>query len=316
MEAEVGVVRPGPGWGDGGAAGGGGRPPVRPGGGSGRTGRPVGVRRAARGPRHPTHPADQLPVRRGRHPADHVRRREPHRRAALGDRAGDARRHRRRRGRPLLRARRRRPARGRARAGGRHRQRLGRAGRLDADHAVRAQRAQDRPRRQRFAARGRDRRHRHPQAPGGAVRRGAGAQADQGRDPRPVPQHRLLRRRRLRCRRRGPHVLLHDTGPAHPGAGDAAGGPRPGAGPGRPDRRRPVGGAGPAGVRPGRDGASRHDDGRGRRPGDRRAGGAQAEPVAGRLHRGREHGRPVLLRLPGLVVATAAGVRGHAAPGD
>ena len=104
----------------------------------------------------------------------------------------------------------------------------GTAGRLDADHAVRPQRAQERPRPDRGAARRGDRHHAGPQAPGDAVRAGAGAAAVQGRDPEPLPEHRLLRCRGVRHRRRQPAVLLASRpGRADPGRGGPA--RRPGA---------------------------------------------------------------------------------------
>ena len=105
------------------------------------------VRRVAGRAEDPGHAAALVPLRQRRQDADHhVLRREPHRRrrwteiapvmrqaiVAAEDRA-------------LLRPRWRRPARLAAGAGGQRHRRRHRAGRLDADHAVRAQRAQDDP---------------------------------------------------------------------------------------------------------------------------------------------------------------------------
>ena len=118
------------------------------------------------------------------------------------------------RGLPLLRARRHRPPRHAARL----RQqpvRRGRAGRVDADPAVRqagaARAGAEHQGRQ--GARGRDQ-GRHgavvqPQAARAALRGGARGEVHQGADPRALPQHRLLRRRRLRRRGRGQALLQH-----------------------------------------------------------------------------------------------------------
>ena len=47
--------------------------------------------------------------------------------------------------------------------------------------------------------------------------------AEQGGDPRPLPEHRLLGQRRLRHLRGGPHLLRHHRGSADGAAGGAAG---------------------------------------------------------------------------------------------
>ena len=60
--------------------------------------------------------------------------------------------------------------------------------------------------------RGRDRRHLRPQAQGAALRDRAGAEPLQGLDPRALPQHRLLRRRRVR-RPGGGQALLQRQRP-------------------------------------------------------------------------------------------------------
>ncbi len=76
-------------------------------------------------------------------------------------------------------------------------------------------------------ARGRDRRHLRPQAPRAALRDRAGAEVLQGLDPRALPQHRLLRRRRVRHPGRRPALLQRQRqGPQPPPVGDAG---RPGA---------------------------------------------------------------------------------------
>ena len=73
-----------------------------------------------------------------------------------------------------------------------------------------------------------------PQAPGGVARRPARAEVLEGADPRALPEHHLLRERRLRRAGRGPRVLRR--------AGRRTLDPRPGGPAGRPDpgARRPT----------------------------------------------------------------------------
>ena len=75
------------------------------------------------------------------------------------------------------------------------RPRPARAGRLDDHAAVREERAD------------RQRALRHPEAEGGRARVAARAEVEEGQDPHGVPQHDLLRERRLRRGARGAHVL-------------------------------------------------------------------------------------------------------------
>ena len=134
-------------------------------------------------------------------------RREPHRRAADAGRAGHAAGPGRDRGQPVLRARRRRPpGRGSRRRVQRARRRH--PGRLDADPAVRQDHpAGEGPAQQRQGRRPGGRRapgagRLQPQAAGAQVRRHGREAADQGPDPRGLPQPRLLRRPGLRRRGR------------------------------------------------------------------------------------------------------------------
>ena len=100
------------------------------------------------------------------------------------------------------------------------------AGRLDDHAAVRPQLVQALPRR----------RH-QPQAQGGGAQHQARAADVQGRDPRGLPQHRLLRAGRLRHRRRQPGLLRHRRADDHrPRPGRPAGRAHPGAGRGRAER--------------------------------------------------------------------------------
>ena len=192
-----------------------------------RRGRGQPGRRLAR--RHPRRSRDAAAVaalsgadgqRQGAHD---VLRREPRLRPAVEDLAGDAGRSDRHRGPPLLRARGHRLPRLRpSLAQDPHR---GHAGSVDADAAVREarprrggrrhQRQGGRPQGHRDDDRAQDRR--------GALRDGAGGPAHQGGDPRAVPEHRLLRRRRVRRRGRRPALLRHDRREAHAAAGGHVG---------------------------------------------------------------------------------------------
>ena len=112
------------------------------------------------------------------------------------DRAGDEARDHRDRGPPLLHQRRRRPARHRPRALPGRRAKKARPGRLDDHAAVRQERAR-RP----------GRPHAVPEAARGRARVPDHAQVVQGADPAQLPQHDLLRQRRLRDRVGRAHVL-------------------------------------------------------------------------------------------------------------
>ena len=141
---------------------------------------------------------DRLPVRP-----------EPRPGARRPDLARDEGRDRRDRGPALLPAPGRRLAGHDPRGGGELGVRRRRAGRLDADPAVR----QELPALRRGGDRGRaaqgHRADARPQAARGADRAADGAVADQGGDPRPLPQHRLLGQRRVRHLGGGPHLLRH-----------------------------------------------------------------------------------------------------------
>ena len=104
--------------------------------------------------------------------------------------------------------------------------------------------------------RGRAGRQLRPQDPRAALRHLGREDADQGRDPRALPEHRLLRRRRVRHRGGRRALLRHHGGQAHPAAGGAAG--RAGA---EPDRAQPggatIGGPGAARRRAQPDGRAR-----------------------------------------------------------
>ena len=76
----------------------------------------------------------------------------------------------------------------------------------------------------------------HAQAEGGGARVAARAEVDEGQDPHRLPQHDLLRERRLRRRARRAHVLRARRDQAHRAGGGAA-------------RRHP---RGPEPLRPGR----------------------------------------------------------------
>ena len=121
------------------------------------------------------------------------------------------------RGQALLRAPRRRPSRHGARALGRRHQPRHRAGRLDDHAAVRQERLPDEPEDDR------------PQALRGRARLAARAEVVEGPDPDRLPEHRLLRERRLRRRAGVAHLL------PPPGRADEAGG----GGPPRGDPRGP-----------------------------------------------------------------------------
>ena len=110
-------------------------------------------------------------------------------------------------------------------------------------------------RRDRRGAGGRHRGERRPQAAGGAAGAGPGGDVLEGRDPHPVPEHRVLRPGRLRHPGRRPAVLQRERRRPHAAAGGHA--RRPGAEPGqrRPDhqpgeRRRPPQPGAPADARP------------------------------------------------------------------
>ena len=112
------------------------------------------------------------------------------------DRAGDEARDHRDRGPPLLHQRGRRPARHRPRALPGRRAEEGRPGRLDDHPAVRQERAR-RPGRADAV----------PEAPRGRARLPPHAQVVEGEDPQQLPEHDLLRQRRLRDRGGRAHVL-------------------------------------------------------------------------------------------------------------
>ena len=163
------------------------------------------------------------------------------------DRAGDEARDHRDRGPPLLHQRGRRPARHRARRRpGRHVQKQARPGRLDDPAAVR----QDRARRP-------ERPHGLPEAARGRARLPPHAQVVQGADPAQLPEHDLLRQRRLRDRVGRAH-LLPPNHRAATSAGD------------KPLRVRPAAGRGGAAGRDGR--VARARTTRSRIPRRRRAG--------------------------------------------
>ena len=139
-------------------------------------------------------------------------------------------RDRRDRGQALLRAPRRRPPRHGTRALGRRLAPRHRAGRLDDHAAVRQERLSDEPA------------DRRPQADRGGARLAARAEVVEGQDPHRVPEHGLLRKRRLRRRAGEQDLLPPQRGDDEAGRGGAARGdprgPEP-LGPGRaPERWR------------------------------------------------------------------------------
>ncbi|CAA9315851.1 MAG: Multimodular transpeptidase-transglycosylase, partial [uncultured Frankineae bacterium] len=89
--------------------------------------------------------------------------------------------------------------------------RRGQPGRFDADPAVRQERPAAGGRGEQDPAGRRARGVAGAQDEGGALRPGHRADDEQGRDPRALPQHRLLRQRRLR-RRHGGQLLLRQAG--------------------------------------------------------------------------------------------------------
>ncbi len=185
----------------------------------GRRLRPAG----ARGARH-AELGDRRPPRRAPRPPD--RQHEPDPGQGGADRPRHEARDHRDRGQALLHQRRRRPPRHRPRALRGRRRPEGRPGRLDDRPAVRQELARGAgpPDAVREAARGRARVPHH-------------APLDQGQDPPQLPQHDLLRQRRLRHRVRRPHLLR----PPAPGLREGPQAPvrRPArAGRGRDDRRR------------------------------------------------------------------------------
>ncbi|CAB4922146.1 unannotated protein [freshwater metagenome] len=241
---------------------------------------------------------------RRRHPHHELLREQPH----AGDRGPDLRGHeaghRRHRGQPLLRPQRPRRPGHPARAGREHRRRRRGRGRLDADPAAgEADPAADRG--HPGGGCGRRRADRRSQAARGAVGPRPGGDLLQGRDPHPLPEHRLLRRRRLRHPGRRPAVLLGERDRPDPAAG--LGARRSGA---EPDQRRPAGQpgerAGPPGRRAQPDARPRahHRPGAGRhhRPARRHRRGAAAGP---QLRRGLD--RRVLLLLPAVLPDRDAG---------
>ena len=176
--------------------------------------RPADAEGGARGRRRP--PGDDVPLR-GRRDAHHAapRRGGPGGRRGEADPRGRPQRGRRDRGPALLRPPRRRSARAAPRRLHRRRPGRDRPGRLDDHPAAR----EERVRRWRGVG--------HPQGPGGLPGLAARAEADEGADPHPVPQHGVLRQRRLRGPGRGRDLLRQVTDGPHAHRVRA---------PGRPDR--------------------------------------------------------------------------------
>ena len=159
----------------------------------------VGVRRADP-PARSVEAADageHLCVRRERpHGArDPARPAGAHPRHLEQDLAVDEARDRRDRGQALLRAPRRRPTRHGARRDRRHHPSRHRAGRLDDHPAVHQEHVSDEPEVDR------------PQARRGGARLAARAEMDEGQDPHRLPEHRLLRQRRVRRRAGVAHLF-------------------------------------------------------------------------------------------------------------
>ena len=92
-----------------------------------------------------------------------------------------------------------------------------RAGRLDAHRAAREERVRRavRPQRRRHHRLRRPAAHDQGEDPRGVARDQAGAELHQGPDPREVPEHRVLRPRRIRRRGRRPDVLREAGERAH-----------------------------------------------------------------------------------------------------
>lgn len=188
----------------------------------GREGRRRDLRRVAEGADRGPRAADQLPARLRRQDTagDHVRR-EPAGREAGRHRAGHAEGDHRRRGPRLLQAQRRRPQRRRPCLRQQPVRHQLPAGRLDADDAVRPAGHRllgDPPGR-----RGRgDRGHQRPQAARDALRDPDRQGVLQGRDPGALPEHRVVRQRRVRRLRRQPGLLRQAAEQAEDrGSGDA-----------------------------------------------------------------------------------------------
>ena len=147
--------------------------------------------------------------RRQRQPDRLALRPEPDQRPAQPDLAEDGQGDRRDRGLPLLRARRARPQGHAARL--RHQPGQGGVGPgWLVDHPADGQADPAQPGRDQGGARGRHRRHLRPQAPRAALRDRLRGEVLQGLDPRALPQHRLLRRRRLRHPVGRPALLLQE----------------------------------------------------------------------------------------------------------
>ena len=181
--------------------------------------------RAPPGARH-RRPAAEDPDRQPARRADRLAlRREPRQRLARPDLAHDGQGDRLDRGLPLLRARRPRPQGHAARLHHQPGQLRRRPGRL-VDHPAAGQAHAPQPGQDQGGARGGDRRLLRPQAARAALRDRARAAALQGLDPGALPQHRLLRRRRLRRPGRRPALLRRQRQAAQPQAVGAARGPR------------------------------------------------------------------------------------------
>lgn len=210
-----------------------------------RRGRPRGVHRPPRGGQRRHHgarrreqlrghgrPAGDGPavredrgVRLGRQADRHVLRQVPRVRPARPDRPHHEEGDHRHRGLPLLRARRPRPQGHPPRTG--LQRRVGDdAGRLHADPAVRQEPAGRRRQDEGGVPRG-DRAHRRPQGPRTPLRAGHREADVQGRDPRGLPEHRLLRCGRIRSAGGRQALLQHPRQRTRPRAGRAPGGHHP-----------------------------------------------------------------------------------------
>ena len=190
-----------------------------------------------RGPaRQPPHgaarAADEDRRPRGQHGRDALRP-EPHQRPAEPDLAQHGQVDRGDRGLPLLPARRPRPEGHAPRPGHQPGQRRLGAGWL-VDHPADGQDDAARPGQERQGAQGGHGRHLRPQDHRAALRDRLRAELLQGLDPRALPQHRLLRRRRVRRPGGRAPLLRHQRQGPHPAAGGDAG--RPGQ---EPVRLRP-----------------------------------------------------------------------------
>ena len=232
-------------------------------------------------PAAPAAPAGRrlhLRGRRAHDPRRPPRLAEPRARVQRRDLAVDQAGDRRDRGQALLGAPRHRHPRHGPRALGGHPAPGRRPGRLD-DHAAVRQELADGQR-----ADG------HAQAEGGGARVAARAGLDEGPDPHRLPQHHLLRERRVRRRARGADVLRPQRGEAEPARGGAArrhpGGPEPV----RPGRA-PADGEGAPDDRPAADAAAARDQ-RGAVP----LGGAAADAEAAERPPLRRAGRRAVLR--------------------